>query len=453
VKLNKYSTDAVAILLIAAIGIIFNILKEYIFFVYWGTSIDLEVFRLAIAVPSGVSQLVATCAFTCGISALNSAITNQEEKKYRDILGVASVIIFVAITISFTLYLLSPAITEYIAQGLEEKQKSQVLYNSRLMGIGCTFIVIATIFRIHLIQIDLRVQSTLFNTSIHIFFLFFLISGLLLSDFNSSNEITFAYIASIVLSFTLLLLFFVRHFDFGSLRAAMQSISKHTDQNNLIPAFLLSFISLVVYRILNLIPKMIDRSLVSEMEQGNVAILEYSLSISNVPSSLAYTIFLAIFYRKVCNLVDTNISQIIKKIFVLILCVVIMSILMIFIFFAYYDYFVSVAPFKGGLKSNFVSFIVTHLWSSMVNLTTLIVISILLHQRQYLLITICVTLKIVIKLISVNLLVSFSDLQIVIISTYISEIFVLASVVFVLVCLQRSRNRLLQRTRQGAFDL
>jgi len=130
-------------------------------------------------------------------------------------------------------------------------------------------------------------RAALFSPLVHLFFTAFLLVSWPLSSSIEPIQLTAFYLVSAACTLSLFTLY--SYMTTGQSEFSMWK-SSHMDKS-LLRLIATSLIVVAGYRLINLVPKFIDRSILSSAPEGTIASLEYSFNLISVPTSLLISVY------------------------------------------------------------------------------------------------------------------------------------------------------------------
>lgn len=287
--LSRYANSLLVVAVIL-LGIVTNICREIVFAILYGTNDDIELFRLYFSVPTAIVGLVGT-SFVSNSSAY--IFSDNSKQCYRNVLNVGVATSFLSVLI----YCVSIPIQigflfkwEYVL--------FQVPTGAFIFGCMAVFILAAANgfwIRSSLLGHNHKVSSVSYTV---------LLSAtpvatiMLQSVFFSVPTVEELAVHFAVSSSVVFLFYLIRYKrNQNSKTVTVNGNSTSASLRYLVTGiFILS-----MYRLVNNLPRFLDRGVLASLDNGSVAALEYSFSIISIPVLFMTVLFTYIGLQYVVN--------------------------------------------------------------------------------------------------------------------------------------------------------
>jgi len=403
------------------LGIISSFFREIVIAYYYGSSKEVEIYRIAFSIPYALFQSLGTILIA-SLLPLYLADRNILPNIQSSIKKVFLFVILIAIlTIPWQSVLFAP--------GFTQTEQSALMSN---MLISWSIVLIAAlIFPMRLILQSNDKKILVSATSL--FFSFFLVSMIILLHKKIPGfELTIASVISIIG------IYIVYKWNVD-LNTPLSKSLTHTKQHHTITKII---IGSFIYILLLSMPRMIDKAIASQMGDGVVANLDYAMNFYVAFGVLIGTSFTIIYAKKIAHEYKAN-SMHTKWIFQLIGIPFILASLVSLIIYPYSEDIVSLAYARGAFSISDTMQVTAILHSFLIALP-LMVVGMLLSQivaaYSILVLIGLVCFKILSKWIWIELDLSTIELSVFGESTLIMEFSGIIAILFILRSYSRSKG-------------
>jgi len=258
---RKLFSDSLIIPALVAFGVIANFLKEVVIAYFYGASIGVDIFRLAVSLPNSFFQSLGTMY----VGLFLPFVLSRRPKK---LLAESWAILVLSFAIALFGVISSFLIPSLYGPGFTAAQLSKFAWLSLLCWLGFSFLIFTFQRRLWL-QAENRkviVSSTSLILGVSFIAALFLIQS---SHIGDSYELAIAFIVSCVI---LYLIYYLSSFKSISWVDQFKSIDLHSNT-----AVGLGILALAIgFHAVQLIPRIVDRAFASTLGEGVIAYVEYS---------------------------------------------------------------------------------------------------------------------------------------------------------------------------------
>ncbi len=266
--------------LLLGLGTIFSFFREVIIAYYYGTSRDLEIFRVAFAIPYALFQSLGTVL----VGALLPIIIHEGKdlifeikRQVRKLFIIFAV--FAALTANWQAKILAPGFTYSELETLK----------INLVICWIILIISALIFPIRLLLQEQNKKMLVSSTSL-IYSLFFILFIFIFNGFSPKFDLSIVSVASAMMVFVIYSIFSKLNIVKVPVNTTKSSTNKKI-QKIILGSF--------IYVLFLAIPRLIDKAAASKMNIGVIANLEYAMNFYVAFGVLIGTSFTIIFARKI----------------------------------------------------------------------------------------------------------------------------------------------------------
>lgn len=275
--------------LLLGLGTIFSFFREVIIAYYYGTSRDLEIFRIAFAIPYALFQSLGTVLVGALLPILIQEGKDLIYEIKKQILKIFILFgLFASLTVTWQAKILAPGFNYHELEILE----------INLLICWSILIISALIFPIRLLMQE-QDRKTLVSSTSLIYSLFFIVFIFLTNGFSPKFDLAIISVISAIFVFIIYTIF-------GKIKSVdVLRIKQKKHINKKIQKIILgSFI----YVLFLAIPRLIDKAVASKMGTGVIANLEYAMNFYVAFGVLIGTSFAIIFAKKIAKEYHTNMN-------------------------------------------------------------------------------------------------------------------------------------------------
>lgn len=279
----SYARLAVPTLL--ALGVVAAFFREVIFAQVFGTGPQIEQFRLAYSVPSLLAQAWGAALLAAAVPDLLPEHCHDQEIRARVDADVSSLCVWVGLIATSIGVLSAPALAQLLAPGLSVSENQSLVQNLRWAWLFFLLSVLACMRRP-----DLNSRRTFWpSASVNLLISLALVAGALFWVDPAAPDPQRLLVSASIGAIGLLVLHQLRasRLTRGWWRPALSATGK---------AILYAAMGFMLFRFGYEIPRLIDRSVASNLRPGVIASLDYSWGLINVPAILTVTSITTIFY-------------------------------------------------------------------------------------------------------------------------------------------------------------
>lgn len=366
-------------------GYVINIGREMMLAHYYGVNIELEVFRLYLAVPTAVVGLVSEAYISILVAFVASRGIDEFKfinEKCVSILSILSVLIYL---VSF------PLQHKYLFQGYELTTSLELV-----LGL-CVYVFICMKSlgkRMYCVCRNRRGLSTLYMPIVFTIFIFLNIIAIdLLGSLPSHSSLIYALTLSSLVSFVL----------YGALTKYVVGDQgcKHFKESIKVRKDIISALCglavLVFFKVINVFPRFIDRKFLSVSEQGSLAAIEYSYVLLSLPVSF---VSMLVVYLLLPVIVNRNFSlvSIVKFVVLLVGVGCVLTVVLRHTFPYFIAKLLVRGKFDGNSLQKVLEFYDIHVFATGPLLIGICLAAVLVHMGRYIAVVFAAFAKLVSKI-------------------------------------------------------
>jgi putative peptidoglycan lipid II flippase len=409
--------------MLLGLGIVSSFFREMVIAYYYGSSKEVEIYRIAFSIPYALFQSLGTIliASLLPLYLSNRNILPQIQSSIKKVFIVITVLAIITLPWQAVIF----------APGFTEDEQSLLLYN---MLISWSIVLIAAfIFPMRLL-LQSNDKKVLVSATSLLFSLFLVSMIILLHKKLPGFELSVASVVSVVG------IYFVYRWDSDKKQLISPDIHMIEEQQTINKIIIGSFI----YILLLTMPRMIDKALASQMSDGVIANLDYAMNFYVAFGVLIGTSFTIIYAKKIANEYRGK-SMNLKWMFQLLGIPFILASLISLSIYPYTELIVSLAYNRGAFSASNTIEVATILNSFLIALP-LMVVGMMLSQivaaySIFVLISV-ILIKISTKWLWIKLKLSTTKLAVFGESTLVMELLGIVVIMFILIFYSRRKGPL-----------